>query len=418
MLFRSEVDVAIIGAGAAGLAAARRLAPAGVSLLVLESRERIGGRALTMSLPGGIAFDLGCGWLHSANRNCFVATARELGFTVDTERPGWREQSLNIGFSTEDRADFLAALDAFDARTEAAAERDADAPASTLLDNGNRWNPLIDAMSTYINGVELDHVSIHDTWTYEDTGINWRVPRGYGALIAAFGAPCPVTLDTAVNVVDHTSRRIVLRTTRGDVTARRVIVTVPTNLIAREAIRFDPPLPDKLDAASGLPLGLADKVMLALHDDGDALPANGHLRGATVRVATGSYQLRPFGLPCVEGFFGGRFARELEDAGSGAIAAAAIDELVGLLGSGYRRKLKPLASSRWAYDRYAAGSYSHALPEHAADRARLAAPVDDRLFFAGEATSPHFFSTAHGARESGERAADEAMKSLWRAYEK
>ncbi len=414
MSLASEVDVAVVGAGAAGLAAARRLMPTGRSLLVLEARERIGGRALTMPLPGGIAFDLGCGWLHSADKNSFVTTARELGFAIDTERPRWREQSLDIGFSADDRADFLAALDAFDARAEAAAEHDADAPASTLLDRGNRWNPLIDAMSTYINGAELEHVSIHDTWNYEDTGINWRVPQGYGALIAAFGAACPVALDTAVKVIDHNNRRIVLRTTRGDMTARRVIVTVPTNLIASEAIRFDPPLPDKLDAAAGLPLGLDDKVMLALDGDGDALPANGHVRGTTVRVAAGSYQLRPFGLPCVEGFFGGSFARELEDAGPGAIAAAAIDELVGLLGSSYRRKLRPLAASRWALDAHATGSYAYARPGHAVDRARLAAPFADRLFFAGEATSPHFFSTAHGARESGERAADEVVRSLKR----
>ena len=414
MSLPSEVDVAVVGAGAAGLAATRRLMPTGLSLLVLEARERIGGRALTMPLPGGIAFDLGCGWLHSADRNSFVATARELGFTIDTERPRWREQSLNIGFSADERADFLAALDAFDARAEAAAERDADAPASTLLEGGNRWNPLIDATSTYINGAELEHVSIRDTWNYEDTGINWRVPQGYGALIAAFGASCPVALDTAVKVIDHNNPRIVLRTTRGDMTARRVIVTVPTNLIASEAIRFDPPLSDKLDAAAGLPLGLDDKVMLALSGDGDALPANGHVRGATVRVAAGSYQLRPFGRPCIEGFFGGRFARELEDAGPGAMAAAAIDELVELLGSSYRRKLKPLAASRWALDAYATGSYAYARPGHADDRARLAAPFDDRLFFAGEATSPHFFSTAHGARESGERAADEVARSLKR----
>ena len=74
-----------------------------------------------------------------------------------------------------------------------------------------------------------------------------------------------------------------------------------------------------------------------------------------------------------------------------------------------RKKLKPLAESRWAHDPFARGSYSHALPGHAGKRAVLAAPVDGRLFFAGEATSPNFFSTAHGAGDSGERAAKEVM---------
>ena len=159
-------------------------------------------------------------------------------------------------------------------------------------------------------------------------------------------------------------------------------MTVPTNLIANETIRFHPELPAKVDAAAGLPLGVDDKVMLALDDPDDALPKHGSLRGATMRTKMGSYHLRPFGQPCIEGFFGGSFARELEDAGDGAFAAQAIDEIVSLLGSHYRGKLKPLAESHWARDPFAQGAYSHALPGHAGDRAVLAAPVDGRLFFA------------------------------------
>ena len=94
------------------------------------------------------------------------------------------------------------------------------------------------------------------------------------------------------------------------------------------------------------------------------------------------------------------------------LMAQSIDEIVGFLGNDYRRKLKPLAESRWAHDPFARGSYSHALPGHAGARAVLAAPVDGRLFFAGEATSPHFFSTAHGARD-GERAARGGRGSEW-----
>jgi monoamine oxidase len=211
-------------------------------------------------------------------------------------------------------------------------------------------------------------------------------------------------------LIDHTARRLRIETSRGTLTADKVIVTVPTDLIAQQAICFHPALPAKLDAAAGLPLGLADKVMLALEEPND-LPKDGSLRGATMRTEMGTYHLRPFGQPSIEGFFGGRFARELEDAGDGAIAAHSIDEIVGFLGSDYRRRLKPLKESRWAHDPFAHGSYSHALPGHADQRAVLAAPVDGRLFFAGEATSPNFFSTAHGARDSGERAATEAMAS-------
>jgi len=273
---------------------------------------------------------------------------------------------------------------------------------------------MIDAISTYVNGAELDRVSILDMDAYEDTDFNWRVRRGYGALIAAYGAACQIALNCAVTLIDHSAKHVRIETTRGTLTAGKVIISVPTNLIADEAIRFHPALPAKVDAARGLPLGLADKVTIALADP-EALPKEGNLRAATMRTEMGTYHLRPFGQPCIEGFFGGRFARKLEDDGDGAICAAAIDEIAGLLGNDFRRKLKPLAESRWAHDPWARGSYSHALPGHAGDRAVLAAPVDGRLFFAGEATSPNFFSTAHGARDSGERAAKEVMKTLAKA---
>lgn len=406
MKLTSEVDVAIIGAGAAGLGAARALENSGLSLIVLEARDRLGGRGHTIEAAPDITFDLGCGWLHSADKNKFVGIAGQLGFVVDKTRPPWREQSWDPSFPRQLRAEFIAALDAFNERVDAAANDPRDAAASTCLEPGNRWNPMIDAISTYINGDTLDLVSLHDLTAYEDTGVNWRVRRGYGALIATYGAPCPVALNAQVTLVDHSGKRVKIQTSRGALTAGKVIVTVPTNLIAKENIRFDPPLPAKVDAARGLPLGVDDKVMLRLEEP-EALPADAGLRGATMRTAMGSFHIRPFGQPCIEGFFGGSFARALED--EDALAAQAIEEVVALLGSNYRSKLTPLAESHWANDPFAQGAYSHALPGHAGARAVLAAPVDDRLFFAGEATSPNFFTTAHGALESGERAAREVV---------
>ncbi len=410
MSLPSHVDVAIIGAGAAGLAAARTLQNVKVSVLILEARERIGGRSHTVGFPNGVTFDLGCEWLHSADKNAFVPIAEELGFEIDRTRPKWREQSGNIGFPPEEREAFLKAMDEFDARVEAASHLEHDTPASQWLEPGNPWNERINTISTYINGCELDIVSTYDMNAYEDTGVNWRVKRGYGALIAAYGAPCPVALNTRVALIDHSLARVKIETSRGTLTANKVIVTIPTDLIANESIRFFPALPGKVAAAAGLPLGLADKVMLAL-DEPEALPIDGHLYGKTDLIGTGSYHLRPMGQPCIAGFFGGSFARSFEDKGTDALAAQAIDEIVALLGENFRKKLHVLGSTRWAHDEFAHGSYSHALAGHAGDRAVLAAPVDDRLFFAGEATSPNFFTTAHGAQESGVRAAKEAMDS-------
>jgi monoamine oxidase len=417
MSLPSSVDVAVIGAGAAGLGAANALKNSGLSVIVLEARDRVGGRAHTIMAAADVTFDLGCGWLHSANQNSFVKIAGQFNFEIDKTLPPWRERAYGNAFPRAERDAFIRALEEFYDRTEEGAkmarESGRDSAANLYLEPGNRWNPMIDAISTYINGCELDQVSLLDMDAYEDTNINWRLRRGYGALIAAYGASCPLALDCNVALIDHSEKRVRIETSRGTLTADKVIITVPTNLIADEAIRFHPPLPAKVDAARGLPLGLADKVVVAL-DEPEALPKDGNLRGATMRTEMGTYHLRPFGQPCIEGFFGGRFAQSLEDSGPGALAATSIDEIVSFLGNDFRRKLKPLAESRWAHDPFARGSYSHALPGHAGDRAVLAAPVDGRLFFAGEATSPGFFSTAHGARDSGERAAEEVVASSTR----
>ncbi len=150
----SEVDVAIIGAGAAGLGAARALENSGLSLIVLEARNRVGGRAHTITAAPDIIFDLGCGWLHSADRNSFVKIAEQLDFEIDNTRPPWREQVFDKAFPAEERADFIKALDAFYDRAEAAAHSGRDSAASSYLEPGNRWNPMIDAISTYVNGCD------------------------------------------------------------------------------------------------------------------------------------------------------------------------------------------------------------------------------------------------------------------------
>jgi monoamine oxidase len=409
MPFNSSVDVAIVGAGVAGLAAARALTALGASVLILEARDRIGGRALTYLLSGDLIFDVGCEWLHSADQNGLVPIARTLNFDLADCPPHWSEQSLDINFPLSDQHEFRAASTAFEERLEAASSLAHDTIAADCLEPGCRWNALIDAISTYVNGAELSKVSVYDTSNYVDTELNWRVCGGYGALVTAFGSSCRVALSTEVLRIDHAGRDIVLETTRGSLRASTAICTLPTNLIGEEAVRFWPTLADKISAASGLPLGYAEKTILYLENP-EIVPADGHLFGATDRVATGSYDLRPLGRPCIEAFFGGALAKELAD--ENALAEYAIEELAGLLGSDLRGKVRAMAASAWACDRFSRGSYSHALPGNAGFRSTLAEPVDERLFFAGEATSPGSFSTAHGAYETGLRAAAEVARSL------
>jgi monoamine oxidase len=407
----NECDVIVIGAGAAGLGAARRLAAAGIAVHIVEARNRVGGRAWTARAPSGLPIELGCAWLHSADENELTPLALQAGLTIDKTRPPWRTQMNDVGFAPADQADFRAALGRLFARLDEAGEEESDRSADRLLDPGSRWNPLLDATSTYINGVELDQLSVLDFWRYRDTGVNWRIVEGYGALMAALAAGLDITFECRASLIDHSARRVRVETPRGDLRARAVIVTVPTDVLCAGDLRFHPALPDKIAAAAVLPLGLADKLYLGL-DGTEEFPGDSHLYGALDSARTGSYHVRPFGRPLIEVYFGGRFARELEAEGEAAFASFAIDQLASLLGEGMRKRLHPIAATAWARDPYARGSYSHALPGHADARAALATPVDGRILFAGEACMVHDFSTAHGAYRSGVKAAEAAMAAL------
>ncbi|MBN8942273.1 MAG: FAD-dependent oxidoreductase [Rhizobiales bacterium] len=415
MSMRSDFDVVIIGAGAAGLAAAVGLAAAPLAVLVVEARDRVGGRAETVRLvPGpdaGFPVDLGCGWLHSADVNPLVPMIEGLGFELDRTPAAWQRQSGEQYFSVADQRLFAEAFDAFEARIDAAARTGIDRPAAELFEPGNRWNPLMNAVSSYYNGTEFERVSLLDYTAYRDTEVNYRVREGYGAAIVALGGKVTVQSGCAVQRIDHGRKPIRLSTTKGEIDTRTVIVTVPTPHLAEQRIRFSPALDGKVEAAGHLPLGLADKAFFALSEPG-SMAEGSHFFGRTDRAETASFHVRPYGRPFIEAFVGGRNARALETAGEGAISAFALDELRGLMGSDFVKRLTPIAETGWLRDPWALGAYSHALPMHSGARAVLAAPTDDRLFWAGEATHPTVFSTAHGAWASGQRAAEEVLAAL------
>jgi monoamine oxidase len=402
----SDVETAIIGGGAAGLAAARRLHDAGVRCLIVEARERLGGRAFTVIDPAGHAIDLGCGWLHSADRNPWSEIARSQGRGIDKSPPPWQRPSLPYGFSAADRREYVETSHAFYERLDTA-EQQPDQPASALLESGCRWNNLIIAINTFVSGAELPQVSAHDLARYEDTGVNWRVTDGLGTLVSSYAADVPVSLGAPVHRIDRSGLRLRIETAKGVITADQTIVAVPTAALADEHF-FTPAIPEKIEAALALPLGLDDKLFLSL-DHAEEFDQESRLFGRIDRTGTGAYHFRPFGRPQIEAYFGGTLARELEAEGEAAFFDFASRELSGVLGGDFAKRIKPIAVHRWGADPFARGAYSFARPGKADGRAVLAAPVENRLFFAGEACSRNDYSTVHGAFLTGVAAADQVL---------
>jgi monoamine oxidase len=409
----SDADVVIIGGGAAGIAAAHRLRAAGVDALLLEARTRLGGRAWTVADASGYPLDLGCGWLHSADQNPWLPIARAQGRAIDHTLPPWDRAAVQVALR-EPMAAFSQTLRECRQRSEAVGENEPDRAAADFLEPGERWNPLMNAVSTWYSGAELDRVSARDLDRYVDTGVNWRVAEGYGSVIARHGADLRAELDCEVKRVDHRGRDLRIETARGAIAARAVIVTLPSAVLAETENFFLPALPEKTRAAAGLPLGLADKLFLSLSEP-ETFEPDSRAFGALDRTATAAYGFRPLGRPLIEAYFGGALAAELETGGEAAFFDFALRELVGLLGADFARRVAPVASHSWRVDPYSRGSYSYALPGRADDRAALAAPVEERLFFAGEACSRNDFSTAHGAFRTGVAAAEQAIEALARA---
>ena len=406
-----EFDVAVVGAGAAGLGAAARLAESGLSYIVLEARDRPGGRAWTTKLANGEIVDLGCGWLHSADKNPLVAIAEAQGREIDRSPPPWARENAHIGPHRHRMAAFGEAMARFRERVERRPADSPDVALDTLLDPREPFNPMIDAVSTYYSGAELHKISAADLAAYEDTGVNWRVRGGYGAVFDEIANGLNVRYSAQVLAIDHGGAAVAVATASGTLRARAVIVTLPSDVIAQTPDLFRPALPAKTEAAADLPLGLADKLYIELLAPQD-FPSDARAFGDIGRRATGGYHIRPHGRPLIEGFFGGECAEAMERGGEGAAWDFAASELVGLFGAEIAKNLRPLRFYGWRTDPFARGAYSYAKPGKAGSRLALSTPIDNRLFFAGEACSPAFFSTAHGAFETGRQAADAATLSL------
>ncbi len=215
-----EIDVVVIGAGAAGIAAARTLHDRRLSVAVVEARDRVGGRAWTYRF-GEHPLDLGAGHLHSADENDWAKIAPRLGFTVDQRPPSWARPAFQGNFPLAEQEDYWAAWERFYARIDARSRQHAAAWRISSSRAG-AGIALLGAMATYINGAPFSELVVREYALYRDTGLNQRIREGYGALIAAYAAGLDIRLNCPVTLIDHAGgARADRHAARGDLRARR-----------------------------------------------------------------------------------------------------------------------------------------------------------------------------------------------------
>ncbi|MDQ1848841.1 NAD(P)/FAD-dependent oxidoreductase [Gemmobacter fulvus] len=396
-----DVDVVIVGAGAAGLSAAKSLRADGRSFVVMEAMGRIGGRALTTDTDFGVPFDIGCAWLHAADRNPFYPEAQAAGWTL--YHHDMALDHLYFGARRADAADLdrMRAAEVAMAACLAADHGAEDRLAAVLADCH-----YLRASATFSGpmdfGADDDEISIADFLAAADLEPNYFTREGFGALIHRWGADVPVCLNTPVRRIRWDGPGVAVDTDQGTQAARAVIVTVSTGVLQFDGITFAPALPERhQEAIFDLPMGLLTKIPIAVSGTRlglspfDDLLMERHARHDLFFLCF------PFDLNLMVGFVGGDFAWELEAAGPEASVDFARDRLIDLFGSDTRRHLGHGMMTRWGGERWMRGAYAAARPGKAQARAVLAEPVAGKIWFAGEALAGGLMQTAAGARLSG-----------------
>jgi monoamine oxidase len=410
----ADPDVVIVGAGVAGLAAARALMAAHKSVLVVEARERIGGRAVTDSTSFGFPFDHGAQWIEAGRINPAMAILREQNVKPIPDR---EQQALYIGGTELPKEEYARfekiAVDASRKLVEAL-KKAPDVPVGRVLVPHDPLERLAYALVGPLEaGLENSELSARDFTRQPDTEPQYAVAEGLGALIARWGAKVPVRTGTRVVRIDSTGTQVLVVTTNGQLSARTVIVTVPTGVLAAGPFGFAPQLAAaKREAIAQLPMALYNKVVLSFARKVIDAPAGSSVSGLTRKDQAFDAIVRPHNRDAAIVFLGGAQARQIEEEGSGAAVSFALSAMAEIYGDELRGLLARSFATRWGKDPYARGSWSMATPGNADKRLVLAQPHHDRVFFAGEATDPVWATRVGGAYASGLRAAREALAVL------
>jgi monoamine oxidase len=407
----ADGDVVVIGAGAAGLAAAADLRAAGFAVVLIESRDRIGGRVWTTDILGR-SFDAGAAFVHFRDRNPWVAIARDLGVPLQEHRGFGQGRAFDgptplDAAALEARADGRRRLwrlfEAFDTQGR-------DTSLGELPDGAGRYARL--AAMRYGQqaiGEEPGEISVVDLLNQWEGG-DYTVPGGYGRLVEASGSGLQVSLATPATTVRWDGGGVAVETPRGTVRAARAVVTLPTGVLAAGRVRFVPELPgETLSAIGDLRPGALTKVALALDGERFGLASPSDLFETRSGFV---FELFPFGRDLVLATIGGAPARDLVRLGEAGAVAAATDRLADMLGGEVRSHVIGGRLADWWSDPHALGSYSIARPGRFAARAALGRPVGDRLHFAGEATGGGGSMTAGGATLAGRAAAAAIIAAL------
>jgi monoamine oxidase len=409
-----EADIVVIGAGAAGIAAARRIAAAGRKVIVIEADSRIGGRCVTDVTSFEAPFDRGARWLHNPDSNPFLKLGRAAGLDVAPVTLG---QKVRVGrrfARAGETEEFLAALVRANRAIDDASRGRLDMSCAAALpkDLGD-WAATAEfVLGASAFGKDLKDLSVMDKAHALDRSAMLACRQGLGTLIAKLGEALPVSLSTPATRVAWSNRDVTVETPSGKIAARAAVVTVSSNVLASGAIKFAPDFPRRqLDAASKLSLGSYDHIALQLPGNPTGLARDEMLieQSASTRTAMMLANVGGSSLCVID--VAGSFGSDLSAQGEQAMTAFAKEWLTKLFGSETAAVVKKTGATRWNAAPYVLGAMSVATPGAQPSRKILTEPIGS-VFLAGEATHETLWGTVDGAWESGERAAEAALRKI------
>jgi monoamine oxidase len=412
-----DVDIVVVGAGAAGIAAARRIIAAKRRVVIVEAAERLGGRCLTDSEIFGVAFDRGAHWIHMPDLNPVTKLVPGTGLDVYPAPPGQRVRIGRRYARSGEMEDFLSALVRSNrAITEAARGKVDMSCAQALPKDLLDWRQTVEfVLGPFGCGKELKEISAMDLAKSVERDVDAFCRQGFGTLITKLGAGLPVQLSNPVMRINWGRGGMEVETAKGHFGARAAIVTASTGVLSAGKIKFDPDLPKRqLDAISNLSLGSYDHIVLELPDNPFGLQRDDLMFEKSETSRTGAVLGNVGGTPLTMVDVGGAFGRDLSAQGEAAMVDFAVTWLGNLYGTDLKKAVRRTHATRWNEEPWALGAFSAARVGAQGARRILMEPLRDRLWFAGEAAHETLWGTVGGAWESGERAADAALKSLGR----